>query len=98
MADEGTVDLERVESEVDLRRKKYGHAVPQLGLLALLVWGSVVLLKTLGTLIQMCIRDRSRAVSKERLQIVNFDPRVIKANAKVKQFYQTLEVLHASTL
>lgn len=40
----------------------------------------------------------SRAVSKERLQIVNFDPRVIKANAKVKQFYQTLEVLHASTL
>lgn len=51
MADEGTVDLERVESEVDLRRKKYGHAVPQLGLLALLVWGSVVLLKTLGTLI-----------------------------------------------
>ncbi|KAM3160668.1 ATP-dependent DNA helicase RRM3 [Lachancea thermotolerans] len=35
----------------------------------------------------------SRAVSKERLQIVNFDPRVIKANEKVKSFYQTLEVL-----
>lgn len=33
----------------------------------------------------------SRAVSKDRLQIVNFQPRVIKANQKVKEFYKTLE-------
>ncbi|SCU86730.1 LAMI_0D03378g1_1 [Lachancea mirantina] len=33
----------------------------------------------------------SRAVSKQRLQIVNFNPRAIKANEKVKEFYKTLE-------
>ncbi|SCU88034.1 LADA_0E07756g1_1 [Lachancea dasiensis] len=37
----------------------------------------------------------SRAVSKERLQIINFESRAIKANDKVKQFYKTLEVVAA---
>ncbi|SCV05545.1 LANO_0H09846g1_1 [Lachancea nothofagi CBS 11611] len=37
----------------------------------------------------------SRAVSKERLQIINFDSRAIKANDKVKKFYKTLEIVSA---
>ncbi|SCU86897.1 LAME_0D08064g1_1 [Lachancea meyersii CBS 8951] len=37
----------------------------------------------------------SRAVCKDRLQIVNFDPRAIKANDKVKNFYKTLEIVSA---
>ncbi|AAS52914.1 AER233Cp [Eremothecium gossypii ATCC 10895] len=35
----------------------------------------------------------SRAVSKDHLQIINFDPKKIKADPKVKQFYHTLELL-----
>ncbi|SCU93878.1 LAFA_0F18690g1_1 [Lachancea sp. 'fantastica'] len=38
----------------------------------------------------------SRAVCKDRLQIVNFDPRAIKANSKVKNFYKTLETVSTS--
>ncbi|CEP62043.1 DNA helicase LALA0_S04e06458g [Lachancea lanzarotensis] len=38
----------------------------------------------------------SRAVCKDRLQIVNFDPRAIKANSKVKSFYKTLETVSSS--
>lgn len=35
----------------------------------------------------------SRAVSKDRLQITNFDPHKIKVNEKVKDFYQNLHKL-----
>lgn len=35
----------------------------------------------------------SRAVTKEQLQIVNFNPKSIRADTKVKQFYSTLGIL-----
>lgn len=35
----------------------------------------------------------SRAVSMDNLQVLNFDPRKIRANAKVKDFYKSLETV-----
>lgn len=35
----------------------------------------------------------SRAVSKDKLQVLNFNPKRIRANEKVKEFYRNLEVL-----
>lgn len=39
----------------------------------------------------------SRAVSKDRLQIVNFDPKKIRANETVKTFYGTLETINSAS-
>lgn len=35
----------------------------------------------------------SRAVSRDKLQVLNFNPKRIRANEKVKEFYQNLEVV-----